>query len=420
MSHQIAVIADIRPGKREQLKAELAQGPPFDLADHGFTRHQAFLGEADVVLVFEGDRPLGDARKLAASLGLTHLTPMATGRDRGCCRSRSPGRRPRGPPRRRTDGLHAAHAVGRSERCPGDSCPFWSGGGCGLQEIRADLETNPELAGFLLDLRASAAGVEGWDPFRRLTRPRRASSGDDRPAHQAVGTSATTTRRPSRPAPTARSDCPRDRAGGRSGRRSACPTPDRFRPRHRPRPAPASSSSSLSTRRLSIQPWSAANSSLSRAHGANTLGPAAVSHTPCSPAPTPRCSAYHARSASGSIARNMNPPTRQRPSGAGLSLTSRSCDTRSPGQDAPPSGGGDPRRSGAARCPAMRRTRAAAAISPAPTWSSPGWPNTTPVIVVRLPSIQRMARKAKQPPAASSEPVLTPTNPSWPSSVSVL
>ena len=28
-------------------------------------------------------------------------------------------------------------------------------------------------------------------------------------------------------------------------------------------------------------------------------------------------------------------------------------------------------------------------------WSLPGWPNTTPVIVVRLPSIQRMARKAK-------------------------
>jgi hypothetical protein len=42
------------------------------------------------------------------------------------------------------------------------------------------------------------------------------------------------------------------------------------------------------------------------------------------------------------------------------------------------------------------------------------------VIVVRLPSIQRTARKAKQPPAASSEPVLTPTNPSRPSNVLVL
>jgi len=42
------------------------------------------------------------------------------------------------------------------------------------------------------------------------------------------------------------------------------------------------------------------------------------------------------------------------------------------------------------------------------------------VIFVRLPSIQRMARKAKQPPAASSEPVFTPTNPSYPSNVLVL
>ncbi|MGB8004164.1 MAG: hypothetical protein WCF27_07860 [Gaiellaceae bacterium] len=68
----------------------------------------------------------------------------------------------------------------------------------------------------------------------------------------------------------------------------------------------------------------------------------------------------------------------------------------------------------------MRSTIAAAAARPAVIRSSPGWPSTTPVIVIRLPSIQRMARKAKQPPAASSEPVLTPTNPSCPSKVLVL
>ena len=68
----------------------------------------------------------------------------------------------------------------------------------------------------------------------------------------------------------------------------------------------------------------------------------------------------------------------------------------------------------------MRLTMASAAARPAATLSSPGWPNTTPVIVVRLPSIQRMARKAKQPPAAAVEPVLTPTNPSCPSNVLVL
>ena len=78
MTHQIAVVAQIRPGKRRQLEQLLDQGPPFSLAEHGFTRHQAFLGDNDVVLLFEGDQPLGDARRLEASLGLSHLTKMAT------------------------------------------------------------------------------------------------------------------------------------------------------------------------------------------------------------------------------------------------------------------------------------------------------------------------------------------------------
>ena len=63
---------------------------------------------------------------------------------------------------------------------------------------------------------------------------------------------------------------------------------------------------------------------------------------------------------------------------------------------------------------------ASAAARPAAIRSRPGWPNTTPVIIVRLPPTHRMARKAKQPPAAAVEPVLTPTNPLCPSSVLVL
>jgi hypothetical protein len=69
-------------------------------------------------------------------------------------------------------------AVGRHERCPGDSCPFWAGEGCALDGVRADIETNPELAGYLLDLRASAAGVKGWDPFRLLPVSRTREFGD--------------------------------------------------------------------------------------------------------------------------------------------------------------------------------------------------------------------------------------------------
>jgi hypothetical protein len=63
------------------------------------------------------------------------------------------------------------HTVGHAERCPHDACPFWLNDGCGLESIRADIETNPELAGFLLDVRAAAAETRGWRPFRRVSRP---------------------------------------------------------------------------------------------------------------------------------------------------------------------------------------------------------------------------------------------------------
>jgi hypothetical protein len=68
----------------------------------------------------------------------------------------------------------------------------------------------------------------------------------------------------------------------------------------------------------------------------------------------------------------------------------------------------------------MRSTMALAARSPAAILFEPGCPSTTPVTVSHLPSIQRMARKAKQPPAAAVEPVLTPTNPLCPSNALVL
>jgi hypothetical protein len=54
------------------------------------------------------------------------------------------------------------------ERCPGSDCPFFKEGECGLQELKADIDTNPQLARFLLDLRAQLAGREGWQPYRRL------------------------------------------------------------------------------------------------------------------------------------------------------------------------------------------------------------------------------------------------------------
>jgi hypothetical protein len=64
------------------------------------------------------------------------------------------------------------HAVGAHERCPGESCPYWSEDRCQVEELlRADVETNPELAAFLLDLRAHIMVGEAWRPFRRVAIP---------------------------------------------------------------------------------------------------------------------------------------------------------------------------------------------------------------------------------------------------------
>src|SRR6478736_1285414 len=76
MNEQIAVVATIRPGKREQLTKLLAQGPPFDLAASGFTDHHAFVGEKTVVLVFEGPSALQHVQSLRRRLPMTELARM--------------------------------------------------------------------------------------------------------------------------------------------------------------------------------------------------------------------------------------------------------------------------------------------------------------------------------------------------------
>jgi hypothetical protein len=73
---QAAIIAQIRPGKRADLKMLLRQGPPFDLQQQGFTRHEAFLGETDLVLVFAGQQPVTDAQRLVSTLGASELAKL--------------------------------------------------------------------------------------------------------------------------------------------------------------------------------------------------------------------------------------------------------------------------------------------------------------------------------------------------------
>ena len=73
---QVAIIAQIRPGKRADLKLLLRQGPPFDLEQQGFTRHEAFLGDTDLVLVFAGRQPVTDTQRLVSRLGASELAKL--------------------------------------------------------------------------------------------------------------------------------------------------------------------------------------------------------------------------------------------------------------------------------------------------------------------------------------------------------
>jgi hypothetical protein len=54
----------------------LEEGPPFDLAAKGFQRHLAFLGDQQLVLIFEGEQTITSVRSLAASLPLPEVTRL--------------------------------------------------------------------------------------------------------------------------------------------------------------------------------------------------------------------------------------------------------------------------------------------------------------------------------------------------------
>ena len=77
MTDKISVIAQIRPGKREELERLLEKGPPFDLGAEGFERHEVFLGDSDVVFLFTGPGALTQLERMAASRALfAHVLKM--------------------------------------------------------------------------------------------------------------------------------------------------------------------------------------------------------------------------------------------------------------------------------------------------------------------------------------------------------
>ena len=67
-------------------------------------------------------------------------------------------------------------AVGRSERCPGETCPFWErGAGCVLEAVETHLRSLPAVAQHLLEIRSEldrvrvgADELEGRRLFYRL------------------------------------------------------------------------------------------------------------------------------------------------------------------------------------------------------------------------------------------------------------
>jgi hypothetical protein len=66
MTDQVAILADIRPGRRAELERVLAGGPPFDLSKEGFEHHEVFLGDNEIVFVFTGPGAASELQRLAS------------------------------------------------------------------------------------------------------------------------------------------------------------------------------------------------------------------------------------------------------------------------------------------------------------------------------------------------------------------
>lgn len=50
----IALVARLKDGAEPRARALLADGPPFDPAEHGFSHHAVYLSATEVVFVFGG------------------------------------------------------------------------------------------------------------------------------------------------------------------------------------------------------------------------------------------------------------------------------------------------------------------------------------------------------------------------------
>lgn len=58
------VTASLRDGTADRIAEILREGPPFDLAETSLERHEVFLGDDELVFVFEGPGADAEARRL--------------------------------------------------------------------------------------------------------------------------------------------------------------------------------------------------------------------------------------------------------------------------------------------------------------------------------------------------------------------
>jgi len=75
----LVVVLPLRPGASDRARDLLRHGPPFDPAQAGLERHQAFVSEAEAIFLFEADareaveRLADDASLWQAARGWTEL-----------------------------------------------------------------------------------------------------------------------------------------------------------------------------------------------------------------------------------------------------------------------------------------------------------------------------------------------------------
>jgi hypothetical protein len=67
---RFVVTARLKPGATAEVREILREGPPFDPAETSLDRHEVFLGDDELVFLFEGEHAEQEARRLLREPGV--------------------------------------------------------------------------------------------------------------------------------------------------------------------------------------------------------------------------------------------------------------------------------------------------------------------------------------------------------------